>query len=88
MPDTTLGRQSPPSLNIGQGMAGHEQPTILGSPGTGKTTLLAYLPLTYAQGQAEEHLSLREKRLPILVPPATGGTGAGRNDGVDTMPDY
>jgi hypothetical protein len=38
---------------------------ILGGPGTGKTTLLSYLVLKFAQDQAEEALALAEKRLPI-----------------------
>jgi predicted NACHT family NTPase len=40
----------------------------VGGPGCGKTTLLAYLTLTYARNQAAERLGLKEKRLPIVVP--------------------
>ena len=68
VPDTVLGQQEPPSLSIGQALVGHERLAILGGPGTGKTTLLAYLTLTYARGQASERLGLEEKRLPVLVP--------------------
>jgi formylglycine-generating enzyme required for sulfatase activity len=66
--DIALGRQAPPAPDIGQALAQHERLAILGGPGTGKTTLLAYLTLTFARGQAGERLRLKEKRLPILVP--------------------
>jgi predicted NACHT family NTPase len=55
-----------------------ERLIILGRPGTGKTTLLSYLGLKFARGQAKETLGLDEKRLPILIPlrelPRTGLT--------------
>jgi formylglycine-generating enzyme required for sulfatase activity len=59
------------SFTIGQVMDRDERLAIVGGPGCGKTTLLAYLTLTYARDQAEEQLGLKEKkekRLPILVP--------------------
>ena len=56
------------SFAIGQVMDRHQRLAIVGGPGCGKTTLLAYLTLTYARDQAEERLELNEKRLPILVP--------------------
>jgi len=45
-----------------------ERTVILGGPGTGKTTLLSYLVLKFARGEAKEALGLDEERLPILVP--------------------
>jgi formylglycine-generating enzyme required for sulfatase activity len=68
VPDKALGRQELPAIGIGQAMGQHDRLVVLGGPGTGKTTLLAYLTLTYARGQAGECLGLKEKRLPILVP--------------------
>ncbi len=45
-----------------------ERLVILGGPGTGKTTLLSYLALKFAQAQTGETLDLEESRLPILLP--------------------
>jgi len=87
-PDRVLGRQEPPSLGIGQALAQHERLAVLGGPGTGKTTLLAYLTLTYARGQARERLDLREKRLPILVPLRQLRQVLDGKDGVGTLPGY
>jgi formylglycine-generating enzyme required for sulfatase activity len=71
------------TFTIGQVMDRHQRLAIVGGPGCGKTTLLAYLTLTYARDkttlpayltltyacyQVEERLGLKEKRLPILVP--------------------
>ena len=56
------------SFTIGQVMTRGQRLAVVGGPGCGKTTLLAYLTLTYARDQAEERLGLKEKRLPILVP--------------------
>ena len=68
VPDTALGRQEPPAVDVGKAMSQHQRLAILGGPGTGKTTLLAYLTLTYARGQGRERLDLKDKRLPIFVP--------------------
>ena len=88
VPDTVLGRQEPPPLDIGQAMARHERLAILGGPGTGKTTLLAYLTLTYARGQAGERLGLREKHLPIFVPLRQLKQLLEGDDGGTTLPAY
>ncbi len=56
------------SLTIGQVMGRHQRLAIVGGPGCGKTTLLAYLTLTYTHDQATKRLKLKERRLPILVP--------------------
>ncbi len=88
VPDKALGRQEPPALGVGQAMDRHQRLAILGGPGTGKTTLMAYLTLTYARNRARDRLGLKEKRLPILVPlrqlkaVLTGG------DGPTTLPAY
>ena len=64
-------------LSIGQVLQScPERLVILGGPGTGKTTLLSYLALKFAHGQAKETLELDEERLPVLIPlrelPRTG----------------
>ncbi len=56
-------------FTIGQVMGRERRLAIVGGPGCGKTTLLAYLALTYARDQAPERLGLEKERLlPILVP--------------------
>jgi hypothetical protein len=87
MLDSIQGHEESPALDIGQAMAQHRRLAILGGPGTGKTTLLAYLALTYARRKASERLGLREERLPILIPlrrlrQVLDGDGAG------TLPAY
>lgn len=44
---------------------------ILGEPGAGKTTILRYVALAFAEGKAERRLRLKRQRLPILVPLAS-----------------
>lgn len=41
---------------------------ILGGPGTGKSTLLKYIALTYAHGRENEVLKQSQPRLPIFIP--------------------
>jgi formylglycine-generating enzyme required for sulfatase activity len=96
VPDTALGRQAPPPLGIGEAMMAHERLAILGGPGTGKTTLLAYLTLTCARGRVKERLGLtdgilslsKEKWLPILVPLRQLKQVLGGDGGSSTLPDY
>jgi predicted NACHT family NTPase len=69
--------EEPERLSVGEVLQRcPERLVILGGPGTGKTTLLSYLALKFARGQAKEKLDLDEKRLPILIPlrelPRTG----------------
>lgn len=56
------------SYSIGDVLNRHTRLTIIGGPGCGKTTLLAYLTLTFARDLALKRLALKEKRLPIFVP--------------------
>ena len=67
----TPARPSVPGERLGVGEALRRCPkwvVILGGPGTGKTTLLSYLALKFARGEAKEALGLDEERLPVLVP--------------------
>ena len=54
--------------SIGQVMGQHRRLAVVGGPGTGKTTLMSYLALTYARGRSAARLGLQKARLPILVP--------------------
>ncbi len=61
-------------LSIGQAMRRHTHLAVIGDPGCGKTTLLAYLALTYARellepaGLIQQRLGLTEPLLPITLP--------------------
>jgi formylglycine-generating enzyme required for sulfatase activity len=64
-------------LSVNQALAGHPRLVVLGAPGSGKTTFLNYLALTYARdlrdrpGLVAERLGLEDKderRLPVLLP--------------------
>lgn len=46
---------------------------ILGEPGAGKTTILRYITLTFAEGQQERRLGIQQRLLPIFVPLASYG---------------
>jgi len=54
-------------LDLGQALRQHKRLVLLGTPGSGKTTLFSYLALTYARGLAQERLNLAEMRLPFLI---------------------
>jgi formylglycine-generating enzyme required for sulfatase activity/energy-coupling factor transporter ATP-binding protein EcfA2 len=88
VPDKALGRQAPPALDVSQALNQHERLAILGGPGTGKTTLLSYLTLTYARKQAKKRLGIKEKRLPILVPLRRLKQVLEDGDGAGTLPAY
>jgi formylglycine-generating enzyme required for sulfatase activity len=65
-------------LSVNEALAEHPRLVVLGAPGSGKTTFLSYLALTYARdlrgdrpGLVRERLGLAgaaERRLPILLP--------------------
>lgn len=57
---------------------------ILGGPGTGKTTVLKYLALTYARGLYGERLDQSRPRLPLLIPLRAIGDGGHRQ----SLPDF
>ena len=68
VPNNNLGHEERPILGIGQAVAQHQRLVILGGPGMGKTTLLTYLTLSCARGQARERLGIGRERLPIFIP--------------------
>jgi hypothetical protein len=62
-----LGHQILPLRRL---LEGHPQLAILGAPGTGKTTLLAYTALLCArtvEAETEERLGAAQRRLPLYV---------------------
>jgi NACHT domain len=61
-----LGRR----VALSEALGRHRCLVVLGDPGSGKSTWLRFLALTFAQGResVREHLGIDEDRLPILVP--------------------
>ena len=57
-PEARWAERDRRALGIGPAMDAHRRLVLLGGPGTGKSTLLAYLALTYARGQAKARLGL------------------------------
>ncbi|MBN1657319.1 MAG: SUMF1/EgtB/PvdO family nonheme iron enzyme [Anaerolineae bacterium] len=75
--DAVREREVEVVLSVNQALAEHRRLVILGAPGSGKTTFLNYLALTYARALrnnlplVRERLGLEskeERRLPILLP--------------------
>jgi formylglycine-generating enzyme required for sulfatase activity len=71
-PDTEIPMAG--DWTIGQAMQRHRRLVVTGDPGCGKTTLLAYLALTYARTRlgegslVQQRLGLEENLLPIHLP--------------------
>jgi HEAT repeat protein len=59
--------EPPPPVEVSAVLREHPCLVILGEPGGGKTTLLRYLALCLATGQAEAKLNLTEKYLPVFI---------------------
>jgi predicted NACHT family NTPase len=69
-PDFRLDVQAkePERISVGEVLKRYGNRLVfLGGPGTGKTTLLGYLALAFAKGEAKKELGLEEDRLPILI---------------------
>jgi len=74
-PVSLLAEEDAGSLSIPHALRRHRRLVIVGDPGCGKTTLLAYLALTYARSarDADDLVNVRlglseAKHLPILLP--------------------
>jgi len=63
--ETRTREAAPAQLN--DALKDNRKLVILGGPGAGKTTMLRYVALTLAQGQAKERLDLPDGLVPIFV---------------------
>lgn len=54
-------------LSVNDALIISRQIVILGDPGAGKTTMLKFITLAYAQNQAATYLDLPEQRLPLFI---------------------
>ena len=60
-------RETVEVLSAIDALQNNDNMVILGAPGSGKTTFMRYLALTFAQELSKERLQLDEDRLPILI---------------------
>lgn len=67
---TRLMRTVERRLPLGAALREAQRLIILGDPGSGKSTALRFLTVTYARGRTrvQERLGVEEDRLPVLVP--------------------
>jgi hypothetical protein len=54
-------------LSVFEALNESDKQVILGVPGSGKSTFMMYLALTFAKGQSKERLQINEDKLPIFV---------------------
>ncbi|MBI4641765.1 MAG: hypothetical protein HY731_13800, partial [Candidatus Tectomicrobia bacterium] len=75
------GHLSERHIEVAQALHEHQRLVVLGDPGTGKSTLLKLLALTFAQGRkfVREKFQLDEDRLPLLIPIAAYGEAVAQN---------
>ncbi len=68
-------------VEIAKALREHQRLVVLGDPGTGKSTLLKLLALTFARGRSfvRKKLDLDEDRLPLLIPIAAYGEAVAAN---------
>jgi HEAT repeat protein len=57
----------PRAPSLGAIMNGHPRVAILGEPASGRTTLLAYLSIVFARGEAGQTLGAYLERLPLYI---------------------
>jgi len=62
-------------LSVNEALVGQKRLAVLGAPGSGKTTFLQYIALTYARdlrgdksGLVQERLGLDERLMPVFMP--------------------
>jgi HEAT repeat protein len=69
------GRMPDRRVGVAQALREHPRLVILGDPGTGKSTLLRLIALTFARGDhfVAKRFQLQEDRLPLLIPIAAYG---------------
>ena len=67
LPNDVQVRESVEVLSVTDALKKYDNLMVLGAPGSGKTTFMRYLALTFAQNLSRERLELDEERLPILI---------------------
>ena len=60
-------RESVEELSVVEALRDNHRMVVLGAPGSGKTTFMRYLALTFARKLSGDRLKLDEDRLPILI---------------------
>jgi len=66
-PEEVRQRETVESLSLTEALKGNDKMVILGAPGSGKTTFMRYLALTFAQELSSERLGVKEDRIPVLI---------------------
>jgi len=85
-----LARQQPTdqTFEVGEALrALDDRLVILGAPGSGKTTLVKYLAVTFAERKGPDRLDVRDDLLPILIPLRDWVKGAHQLE-PDTLGEY
>ncbi|HEC33553.1 MAG TPA: hypothetical protein ENI37_02415 [Chloroflexi bacterium] len=66
-PDAEEEWAAPEPLPLGVALRGHQRLLVVGPLGSGRSTLLAYLALVHARGEAGSALRLPSQRLPLYL---------------------
>lgn len=62
-----LRTSTPRNVSLSEAIMWNEELSIIGAPGSGKTTALKYVALTFARRQAMERLNVDEDLLPVYI---------------------